>query len=99
MVRGGVNRKKMEVRVAQGRPESICSVPYVIVSQRTGSYKSQLHLTTDMKKMSRLGPGRTLNDVWHARDEEERGITVQAPFQNLANDCSVSVKKPAIMGN
>ncbi len=52
-----------------------------------------------MKKMGRLGPGRTLNDVWHARDEEERGIDVHAPFQNIANDCSVSVKKPAIVGN
>ncbi len=74
-------------------------MPNVIVSQRTGSNKSQLHLTTNMKKMSRLGPGRTLSDVWHARDEEERGIDIQAPFQKLANDCSVSVKKPAIVGN
>ncbi len=37
----GENRKKMEVRGAQGRPESICSMPNVIVCLRKGSNKSQ----------------------------------------------------------
>ncbi len=39
--------------------------------------------------MGQLGPGRALRDVWHARDEEERGIDVQAPFQNITNGYSV----------
>ncbi len=64
-------------------------MPNVIGSQRTGSNKSQLHLTTDMKKMSRLGPGSTLNDVWRAREEEESGVDVPAPFQNIVNGYSV----------